>query len=114
MAKKQISRKGQVNDVSILAGLVFVFFLLGGLLPFILTGFSSQTNVYGLEGLAAGTGQSLDSQVSQVSASNVIISIATMFFWTFGLLPFWLDIIFEVFRIMFYVLLYRQIRSGGG
>ena len=40
-----------------------------------------------------------------ISAPQVIGSIFSMFFWTFGALPAWIDMIFIIFRVIFYFIL---------
>jgi ABC-type glucose/galactose transport system permease subunit len=102
-----------VNDISILSGIVLVFILLGGLLPYVNAEFETTGTQANVDGLSANVGQEV-SGASAVSAFDVLFSIFTMFFWTFGALPFWLDLFFIVIRIIFAVTLARNIWIGGG
>lgn len=45
------------------------------------------------------------SGIGILSGPSVAGSILSMFFWTFGALPTWLDMIFLVFRVVFFFLL---------
>ncbi len=78
-------------------GIITVFIFIGVTLPFIQRDFdqsvSTQADV--LESDITGSATTLNS----VSAFQIVTSVAKMFFWTFGDLPFWLDMIFLVFRI---------------
>ena len=59
------------------------------------------------------TGQESD-DLTTVSGWSVITSIASMFLWTFGALPLWLDLIFLVFRAIFWTTIARNVWIGGG
>ena len=105
------SKKG-VNDVSIMWGIVIIFVLIGAIIPFVNDAFNTDENEFN----NAQFDQNIDDETdfTSISATTILSSIASMFFFTFGNLPFWLDAIFIVVRVMLGVLIYRQIRSGGG
>ena len=48
------------------------------------------------------------------SAWNIFLSVLSMFFWTFGALPFWLDAIFMILRVTLVMTIARNIWIGGG
>ena len=103
-----------VNDISIIAVIITVFVLLGVLLPFInndLTGVAGSN--LSATGLQDNVGEEVEN-VSTISAFSVALSILKMFFWTFGTLPFWLDAIFVIFRILLAFIIARNIWIGGG
>ena len=97
-----------MSDTNLIMGIVLVFVLLGTALPFVNDAF----NVTSVEFSAGGIEDDISG--ADVSATDVFFSIFAMFFWTFGSLPFWLDAIFIVFRIMLAWLIVRVIRGVGG
>jgi len=44
-------------------------------------------------------------EISPLSFGSIILSVLSMFFWTFGALPVVIDAVFVVFRIIFLYLL---------
>jgi len=112
MKIRLLQDKKGVNDVSILTIILFIFIGLGILLPFVNTGFNNDVTNYNTEGLD----NSFDSDTGETSITSIALlsSILKMFFWTFGDLPFWLDGFFIILRLIFWILLYRQVRSGSG
>lgn len=102
-----------VNDISIAAGIFFLFVLLGVLMPFVNADFNSISTSPNTEGLTETVGNEMV-DVNVVSLLDVVKSIAGMFFWTFGQLPFWLDAIFVVLRLIFAFIIARNIWIGGG
>lgn len=101
------------SDVGIMLGIITAFFVLGFGLPFIHDAFGETASTLDTGGInfQAGQGFSTDS----TSVLEIIVSVTTIFFFTFGAVPLWLDaIILLPIRIIFFVLLYRQIRGVGG
>ena len=92
------SKKGQVIGLRYAFFLVFLFVALGGILPFIQAEFQQTTQEGRVEGLNTAVSQKSGS-LDSTSAIDVALSIVKMFFWTFGDLPLWLDLIFIAFRI---------------
>ena len=45
---------------------------------------------------------------------NVFLSVLSMFFWTFGAIPIWLDAVFMVLRIILVLTVARNVWIGGG
>jgi len=107
------------NDVGIIAGIVIVFMMIGASLPFINESFSeaypvnTTSNDYDAI-YEAEDPDNLNVATGTISMFSVVISIFSMFFWTFGALPIWLDLFFVFLRILLALLVYRLIRSGGG
>lgn len=99
------------SDTGILLTILIIFVLLGALLPFLHEAFGQdQTNV-NAGGVAFATGQNID-EASGVTILDVIFSIVTIFFWTFGNIPLLMDLIlFVPLRIIFIVILYRNLRG---
>lgn len=101
-----------MNDVVIIWTITFIFLMLGVLLPYVTSAFGDTTTTINTDDLASGIDEETD--LTSVTALTLVKSVAGMFFWTFGALPFWLDAILLVFRISLGLLIYRQVRSGGG
>jgi len=102
-----------LGDVQLTAIIISVFVIVGGLLPLIEAEFTTDVSSNDID--------NLEDEISDSAQSNafltgfaVVGSIAQMFFWTFGALPFWLDLIFTIFRIMLIVLLIRLARGVSG
>lgn len=106
-----LSRKG-VNDVSIMSGIILLFILMGVLLPYISNDLNDSQTIYNTDDI--GSNIDNETNLTSITALVLIKSVASMFFWTFGTLPFWLDAIFLSIRITLGILIYRQVRSGGG
>ena len=101
-----------VNDMTIIYGFVTFFVLIGIVTPYINAEFNSSYPVNDAETLID---IDTDKAVSSVSAFKVIGSVITMFFWSFGNLPVWLDLVlFLPLRVVFYLIIARNIWIGGG
>ena len=93
-----------ISDMTIIGSILAIFVLLGVFLPFIQAEFDAPeySNVLG-EG-ADGTAINFDSD-SSVSAFSIFFSVLGMFFSTFGLMPLWLDAMFIIIRLIFWLTL---------
>lgn len=111
MRKLTKSKKAQ-NDVSFIILIVTVFILVGTFLPFVNESFNNSVTTFNTEGLVTNTDDQINTD--KVSATTVFFSIFSMFFWSFGALPIFLEIFFIIMRIILGVLIYRNVRSGGG
>lgn len=103
------------------------FILVGAVLPFVNSTFQ-QTETF--QDFGNFTGNVTDSAkelsdktieptwlnpVGSLNALSVLASILKMFFWTFGDLPFWIDIVlFIPLRLIFVAIIARNIWIGGG
>lgn len=105
-----------MNDVTILGVLLTMFILLGALTPFISQEFGQSSNIIDIDKKSKDIQEEfIDiSESDTISGLNVITSIGKIFFWTFGDLPYLLDILLFIPRIILVILTYRLIRSGGG
>lgn len=114
---KLFKSKKAVNDVSIIAIITFIFVGLGTILPFVNSEFPSDLDTFDTQNVADELIEEQFSDVSSVGAGDIIKSVGKMFFWTFGDLPFWLDAIFLVIRILLLFILIRNFTpfiAGGG
>lgn len=90
-------------------GLMTFFFFLGVLLPFISAGFGQSAIEQDLSGLPS-SGNELETD--SVSMLQVILSVTTIFFWTFGQVPAFVDlIILTPLRVLGVYLFVRMIRG---
>ena len=104
------------NDIFYMWSIIIILFSLGIFVPIAQGAFGEDTNTYDTGEVTDDVGENLASSgtSSVVSGIAVLVSILGMFFWSFNV-PFWLNIIIlEPMRIMLYILIYRQFRSGGG
>lgn len=102
-----------VNDISIAWGIIGTFVLLGVLMPFVNDAFNVDASEFDEQNVETEVGENIEN-VSTINAFSVLFSILGMFFWTFGQIPFWLDAIFVIFRIMLATIIARNVWVGGG
>jgi len=116
--------KKAVNDISILMGITLFFVSMGLFLPIIHESFGSDVSTPNLDaltqGIAAGSVMAVDPiggfELATGSSNlwTILNNIFKMFFWTYGLLPWWLDAIFIPLRVVFAFLVARNVWIGGG
>ena len=99
------------NDAWIIGVISAFFILLGFVLPFIQVDYQDSSVSADVDGLVD---IDEDAAVSSVSAFSVIGSVLKMFFWTFGDLPRFVDVILLVPRIVLLFIIARNIWIGGG
>ncbi len=114
------------NDVSIITGIIGVFIIVGVFLPILQDGYGVlDPDVNDVDEILLDlTNSSIElgektsvidvASIGSLGFFDIVKSILKMFFWTFGALPAWLDLIFVIFRITLFILLVRLIRSGAG
>lgn len=103
-----------VNDVSIGLAIITFFIFTGVLLPFVADDLGDNRPRVDVESLEGDLGEEIES-VSSINAFSVLFSVAKMFFWTFGDIPFVFDIlIFTPLRIGLAFIIFRNIWIGGG
>lgn len=102
-------------NIYVLSGIVTVFVLLGFALPFVNSAFSDGLySAPDLEGLNEDLGQEIE-QVNAVSVTDVIFSLLTIWFWTFGGLPIWFDLcLLMPLRIILAYIFVDLLWIGGG
>ncbi len=99
------------SDTAILWTIITIFVILGTVLPFIHQDFAQPQTDLDSKGIEFAGGQEV--KASSVTILSVIISIFTMFFWSFGNIPTVPEIIiFVPMRIIFLVVLYRNLRGN--
>ena len=98
------------NDMFIIGGFLFLFIGIGFLIPFINQEFDTSYS----ESDAISLDESSEDQLTSVSGWKILASVGGMFFYTFGILPTWIDMIFIVLRLVFWTTVARNIWIGGG
>ena len=100
-----------MNNNTILITIITVFLIVGTALPYIYQGFGESSTEYSTGDLVDDIGQEEVNTYNPITAFTIFSSVASMFFWTFGAIPIWLNLIFEVFRVMLYVIIYDKARG---
>jgi hypothetical protein len=111
---KKLNRKAGLNDITIMGTLIAIFFFIGVLLPYVTNDLESDRDINADVDDFISDVDEKGEGASSLNAFQILLSIGKMFIWTFGDLPFWLDMIFVFFRIIFWVTLARNIWIGGG
>ncbi len=100
------SKKGFAGSGIVLI-ILFIFVGIGVIIPFINKEFNIEDSAFDTGNVADELIGEEFSDVSGVSAGEILKSVGKMFFWTFGDLPFWMDAIFIVLRIIFLAILIK-------
>ena len=118
------------NDITIISGIISIFIVIGVLLPFVNDAFSVQDSVSSVDQFESRIGDDVKNVRNNESVTGILgtfsagaqgvsflkifFSVALMFFWTFGALPFWIDMIFLILRTILVLIIARNIWIGGG
>ena len=102
-----------VNDTTIYTGLLSFFILLGLILPVVNEAFNTEyTGIANVEDLTNNVGGETES--GNLTIWRVFTSLFTVFFWSFGELPFIANTILLIPRLIFAIMTARFIWVGGG
>ncbi len=104
---KLFKSKKAINDVSIVIIILFIFIGTAVILPFINFEFDITSPDYNIDKVESDFIAEDLTDVSDVSAGDILASVGKIFFWTFGDLPFWLDLIFVILRIILIFILIK-------
>lgn len=108
------SRKGN-TDLAVGGFIIIVFIILGFSLPYIERDLTpDEINDKDFDSLTDEFQDETD--FTTISSLSILWSVAKMFFWNFGTnVPLFIEIcIFLPMRILLAIVIYRNIRSGGG
>lgn len=102
-------------NVYVLSGIVTVFIFLGFTTPYITTAFEQgSVSSPNLESYEDSLGQELE-QVNAIRVTDVLWSLLSIWFWTFGALPQWFDLcILLPMRILLAYIIIDLLWIGGG
>ncbi len=112
----RIRGKKGVNDISIIAILIFIFFGTAIMIPFINSAFGTTSSTLDTDGLAADIQQDAES-INTLSAFGVLKTVLLLAFFDFGGalgMPFWLQGIYTILGIILILVIARNIWIGGG
>lgn len=102
------------NDVVIVGGLVVFFLFVGTLTPFINSAFGSSYNELNSNTIVNTVTQNHD-DLAGVTAPSIFLSIVSMPVYNMGNIPFFLELlIFFPIRLVFWLLIARNVWIGGG
>ena len=104
---------GSVNDMTIIFGIITFFVFIGVVTPFINADLNTNLPEFNPEQLTSNI--DTEQARSSISAFRVIGSVLSMFFFTFGEIPLFLDIaIFVPLRLLLVLIVARNVWIGGG
>jgi len=117
-----MNKKGQLNDVTYILMIFIVMITVAVALPFIQRDIISGSGNSNFNSTVTANNPilvdsddlSVVTPLSILGSLDIIASIGKMFFWYFGELPLILNMFFLILKTVFWVLIYRLIRSGGG
>lgn len=118
MITKNVFPKGKkaVNDISIIALIIFIFFGTAIIIPFVNAEFDTEAIDVNEEGITQQIKDEARS-VSVASSFQVLVTVTKLALYDFGNtlgLPFWFDAIYTVLAIIFILVVARNIWVGGG
>lgn len=93
-------------EIQVFSIIIALFIVVGTVIPFVQEAVSIPQVEQGAE-LVDNLGQG--SSEESISAKDILLSILSMFFWTFGSVPWWLDMLLIVPRILLAVTIYRLV-----
>lgn len=118
------------NDITIAGSIMFILIIIGVMLPFVQAEFNQPVTNNDVSGLSSQIGDDIrnvrdnetvtgilgtfNTGAKTISFFDVFFSVVGMFFWTFGALPFWIDIFFVFIRIILALIIARNVWIGGG
>ena len=104
------------NDAYILGIILFILIGVGLILPFVDNEFNTNNSNFDTANVGNQLVGSSTSDSTSIKTFDILKSIGKMFFWTFGDIPFWLDGIFLVLRIILLIILLKNFVPflGGG
>lgn len=101
-----------MNDIGIIMGIISFFVLIGFFLPIVNSEFTA-TGTIGEDDINTSSVEIVT--VDDVGPVDILLSVLSMFFWTFGGIPAWLDAtVFMLLRITLALTIARNVWVGGG
>ena len=104
---KMFNNKKGFQGASIVLIILFIFVGVGIILPYVNEEFDISGSDIDVENVGEELVEGSIEDVSSIGIGDVLKSVGKMFFWTFGDLPFWLDAIFIVLRIILVLILIK-------
>ena len=120
-AKTKIFRnKKAINDISIIAILIFILFGTALLITYVNDEFGTEADTFDTENLASDIreqAEDVEGGFADLTAVKVFVNVFKLAFFDFGNtleLPFWLDAVFTILAILLILVIARNIWVGGG
>ena len=104
---------GGINDMTIIFGIISFFVFIGVVTPFINADLNTNLPEFSPEQLTSN----IDTEQAQssISAFRVLGSVLSMFFFTFGSIPAFIDVaLFIPLRLILVLIIARNVWIGGG
>jgi uncharacterized membrane protein len=102
-----------MGDIEIIMGIATLFIVLGAILPFIHAEYNIDDEVSTTD-IESVLEVNAEHDTGILTVFKVFASMISMFFWSFGQLPIWIDTLFLLIRITFFITLARQFTGSGG
>lgn len=114
-------QKKAINDISIIAIIIFIFLGTSIIIPFVNAEFGTTSDVFDNDAFEASIISEAEN-IPEISAFDtgafkVITNVVKLAFFDFGNtlgLPFWLDLIYTVLAIILILTVARNVWIGGG
>ncbi len=113
---KLFRNKKGINDISIIALIIFVFLGTSIIIPFVNNEFATTGDIFNSTIFEQNVKDDAEN-VNVLSAFEILITTLKLAFFDFGNtlgLPFWLDAIYSILAIIFILVIARNIWVGGG
>ena len=102
-----------MNDIGYIYTIIIIFVILGFFLPFIHQAVGSEE--YSQPLITQLTGTINSDGITAVNAYTILVSIGSMFVWSFGFVPTAIDIIILIpLRLILLTVIARNVWIGGG
>lgn len=98
------------SDTAIMWTIVIIFLILGFVTPFIHSAFAEVSPNIDTQGFATGLATAVTTD--GVNIVELVVSMVAIFFFSFGLIPLWLDLtVLLSMRFMLVYLIFRGVRG---
>ena len=117
---RMFNNKKAINDISIIAILVFILVGTAVIIPFINSAMDTSSDTFDTDTFASGIkdeSQTVEPKLTDISLVRVFINMFKLATFDIGNtleLPFWLDIVYTILAILLILVVSRNIWIGGG
>ncbi len=117
---KMFNNKKAINDISIIAIILFILFGTAIIIPFINSAVGTSADTFDTDKYETdirGKGEDIKGRITDISALGVFVNVLKLAFFDFGntlKLPFWVDAIYTILTVILVLTIARNIWVGGG
>ena len=117
---KMFNNKKAINDISIIAILIFILFGTAIIIPFINSATGTSADTFNTDKYSTdiiGKGEDIKPKLTDISVLGVFVNVLRLAFYDINNileLPFWLDIIYTIIAILLILTIARNVWFGGG